>query len=71
MTPESLMIQSMLDEQARLSNAGLKDSHEYQAVVFNIKQLRGEVYPRCWGEDDCSTHILSMCPWRVDCGPKE
>ena len=67
MTPNQLQMQAMLDEQARLSNEGKKETAEYQAVIRFIKDNRFHPAPLCWGDDDCSTHILSMCPWRIDC----
>ncbi len=67
MTPNQLQMQVMLDEQARLSNENKKETPEYIAVIQFIKDKRMQPAPRCWGEDDCSTHILSMCPWRIDC----
>lgn len=56
----SEQLQDLLDTEARLSN-----------VVYDIKKMikenRGDTPPPCWGEDDCSTNILSKCPWRIDC----
>ena len=60
-------IQDLLNIEAHLSNAGKKDSYTYRKVHIEIKQLRGTEAPVCWGEDDCSTLILSQCPWRIDC----
>lgn len=54
-------IQELLDKEAKLSN-------ERYEVINQIKQLRGDTPPVCFGEDDCSTSILSRCPWRMDCG---
>lgn len=54
-------IQELLDKEAKLSN-------ERYEVIKQIKQLRGDTPPVCFGEDDCSTSILSRCPWRMDCG---
>jgi hypothetical protein len=61
-------IQELLNLQANLSNTGKKDSDEYRNVYIKIKELRGTEPPVCWGEDDCSTLILSQCHWRIDCG---
>jgi hypothetical protein len=61
-------IQELLDLQANLSNEGKKHSDEYHNVCITIKELRGTQPPFCWGQDDCSTLILSQCPWRIDCG---
>ena len=60
-------IQKLLDLEANLSNTGKKDSDEYRKAHIEIKRLRGDVPPHCWGEDDCSTMILVRCPWRIDC----
>lgn len=54
------LIQELLDTEAKLSN-------ERYAVVKQIKAMRGNDPPVCWGHDDCSTLILMHCPWRVDC----
>lgn len=61
-------IQELLNLEANLSNDGKKDSDEYRNAHIKIKELRGGEPPVCWGEDDCSTLILSQCPWRIDCG---
>ena len=59
------IIQDLLDNEARLSN-------ERYVILQQIKQLRGDTPPTCWGQDDCSTMMLSRCPWRIDCGsPKD
>jgi len=60
-------IQELLNLEASLSNSGKKDSSEYRNAHIKIKELRGGDAPVCWGEDDCSTLILSQCPWRIDC----
>jgi hypothetical protein len=60
-------IQKLLDLEANLSNTGKKDSEEYRQAHIKIKELRGIEAPVCWGDDDCSTLILSQCPWRIDC----
>ena len=59
-------IQKLLDEEARLSNAGLSDKPEMQKILEEIRLLRGPA-PRCLGEDDCSSMCLSTCTWRMDC----
>ena len=61
-TPRGFMsdLQTLLDKQANLSN-------RHDMVVKQIVAMRGTVPPRCWGQDDCSTIVLSQCPWRVDC----
>jgi hypothetical protein len=50
-----------------MANKG-QDNDFRKIILLEIKQLRGEVAPACWGEDDCSTNILMRCPWRIDCG---
>lgn len=55
------MLQELLDEQAKLSNAKW-------AVEQEIKARRGTEPPGCWKHDDCSTLMLIRCPWRIDCG---
>ena len=56
-------IQELLDKEARLAN-------ERYAILKQIKLLRGDEPPHCWGQDDCSTLMLVRCPWRIDCGEK-
>jgi hypothetical protein len=41
---------------------------ERRLIHIKIKEKRGTVPMPCWGEDDCSTLMLSKCPWRIDCG---
>jgi hypothetical protein len=57
-------IQILLDKEANLSN---RRYHIHQ----QIKIMRGEDPPVCWGNDDCSTNVMSQCPWRVDCDSYE
>lgn len=57
-------IQALLDKEANLAN---RRYHVHQ----QIKVLRGEEPPRCWGNDDCSANIMSQCPWRIDCDGHE
>lgn len=57
-------IQELLDKEARLGN-------ERYEILKQIKELRGDEPPHCWGQDDCSTMILVRCPWRIDCGKKD
>jgi hypothetical protein len=54
-------LQELLDKEASLAN-------RRDLVHKQIKVLRGEDPPVCWGNDDCSTLVLSHCPWRIDCG---
>ena len=53
-------LQELLDKEANLSN------RRYH-ILQQIKAARGTEPPLCWGMDDCSTQIMSMCPWRIDC----
>ncbi len=57
-------IQELLDKEDNLSN------RRYY-IVQEIKALRGSEPPLCWGLDDCSSDVLSRCPWRVDCDSYE
>lgn len=62
-------IQDLLNREAQLSNTGKGESSERQELLTMIRLKRNEQYrPGCFGEDDCSTTMLSMCPWRMDCG---
>ena len=58
---ETTPLQHLLNAEAVLANARY-DIHQ------KIIEMRGDAPPVCHGEDDCSTNILSMCPWRIDCG---
>jgi hypothetical protein len=60
MTP----IQALLDKEASLAN-------RRELVHKQIVVLRGTEPPACWGMDDCSTQIMSTCPWRIDCDSHE
>lgn len=62
-------IQDLLNQEANLSNAGQGNSDERMRIHTLIRLKRDEQYrPPCFGEDDCSTLMLSTCPWRIDCG---
>jgi hypothetical protein len=60
-------IQQLLNREALLSNTGHGDSIERQELHTMIRLMRTD-QPPCFGEDDCSTVMLSRCPWRMDCG---
>jgi hypothetical protein len=74
---ETTAIQVLLDAEAGISNAisrhNIKGEAETELKVIRatlhkqIECLRGPA-PPCYGEDDCSTMILSTCPWRMTCG---
>ena len=53
-------IQELLNKEANLAN---RRSLVHKQIIV----LRGESPPVCWGMDDCSTNIMSQCPWRIDC----
>jgi hypothetical protein len=57
-------IQTLLDKEANLAN-------RRSMVLKQIKVLRGEEPPICWGNDDCSTNVMLQCPWRIDCDSHE
>lgn len=61
-------IQDLLNQEAKLSNAGKGDSEERQKILTVIRLKREQPAPHCFGEDDCSTMMLSRCAWRMDCG---
>jgi hypothetical protein len=54
------ILQDLLNKEASLGN---RRYHVHQ----QIKAERGQEIPQCWGMDDCSTQIMSTCPWRIDC----
>lgn len=61
-------LQYLLDQEAKLSNAGKGDSEERQQLLTIIRLKRAAPPPVCFGEDDCSIGMLTHCPWRMDCG---
>ena len=70
-------VQVLLDAEAQISNfmynnpgmPGYFDGLLNTRAMLHkqIEMLRGPA-PVCYGEDDCSTEILSRCPWRMTCG---
>ena len=58
------LIQELLNKEAGLSN------RRYH-ILQQIKAARGTEPPVCWGNDDCSTTVMSQCPWRIDCDSYE
>jgi hypothetical protein len=62
-------LQDLLNQEALLSNTGYGDSNQRQHLHTIIRLVRDETRrPHCFGDDDCSTIMLSQCPWRMDCG---
>lgn len=61
-------LQALLDREAELSNTGQGDSEERTKIHTIIRLQRQSPPPVCFGDDDCSSLMLSMCPWRIDCG---
>ena len=62
-------LQELLDREAHLANTGKADSIERKHLHTMIRLMRDESQrPECFGDDDCSTLMLSVCPWRIDCG---
>jgi hypothetical protein len=62
-------IQGLLNEEAKMSNKGMNKEHPFRKIILEeIRQLRGTEAPACFGHDDCSTIVLSQCPFRMDCG---
>ena len=62
-------LQELLDQEAELSNKGQGDSLQRKKILTAIVLMRDESYrPVCYGEDDCSTLMLSQCAWRMSCG---
>jgi hypothetical protein len=59
-----LEVQELLNKEANLAN-------RRYLLHKQIKVMRGEIPPHCWGHDDCSTNILLQCPWRIDCDSHE
>jgi len=61
-------IQELLNREAILANEGKADSEERKQIHTMIRLKRFNPAPACFGDDDCSTSVLSQCPWRIDCG---
>lgn len=62
-------LQDLLNKEAQLSNDGKGDSPERLEIINIIRKKRDKLFmPLCFGQDDCSTNMLSKCPWRMDCG---
>ena len=61
-------LQELLNKEAQLCNEGRGDSEERKQVHTIIRLKRSSPPPVCFGYDDCSTTMLSVCPWRIDCG---
>lgn len=57
-----MTLQEMLDRECDLAYSGYKDCKERLDLLNLIKEKRGSKYPSCFGQDDCSSKILSMCP---------
>lgn len=69
MNEQVSLIQTLLNAEATIAN---NNPDEYAKKVrkqihIQIEALRGPA-PVCYGEDDCSTLMLSLCPWRMTCG---
>ena len=65
---KEITLQDLLNQEAALSNQGKGSSDERMQIHTLIRLKRGSVQPVCFGHDDCSTLMLSRCPWRMDCG---
>ena len=61
-------MQDLLNQEATLCNTGKGDSDERKQIHTLIRLKRKDPAPPCLGHDDCSTLVLSTCPWRIDCG---
>ena len=62
-------LQELLNLEAQYSNNGKSNSEERMKIHTLIRLKRDEYWrPSCFGDDDCSTLMLSTCPWRIDCG---
>lgn len=62
-------IQELLDKEAKICNTLGADDPERLEIHKLIRVMRKSLHqPLCFGQDDCSTNLLSRCPWRMDCG---
>lgn len=63
------LIQQWLDESACMANDGMQAHPRYRELLALIALHRDEALrPPCFGDDDCSTEMLSRCAWRNECG---
>ena len=65
------MLQMLLDAGAILGNslhATDPDILTLQKRIQHCIELNRGKKPHCYGDDDCSSMILSTCPWRMSCG---
>jgi hypothetical protein len=65
---KEMTLQDWLNREAQLSYVGDGKSKERMKIHTLIRLKRGPEQPPCFGHDDCSTLMLSTCPWRMDCG---
>jgi hypothetical protein len=65
---KEMTLQDWLNREAQLSYVGDGKSEERMKIHTLIRLKRGPEQPPCFGHDDCSTLMLSTCPWRMDCG---
>jgi hypothetical protein len=66
-------IQTLLNQEALLANTGMSDSEQRKQIhtMIRLKRVAADgssETPWCFGQDDCTTLVLSQCPWRIDCG---
>lgn len=62
-------IQELLDEDAKICNTISPDDPKRKEIHKVIRVMRKGLHqPLCFGQDDCSTNMLSKCAWRMDCG---
>lgn len=59
-------LQDLLNMEVEQSNSGNRDNANH--IRYVIRQLRPVDPPVCFGDDDCSTSLLSRCPYSFDCG---
>ena len=70
------VIQVLLDAEAQIANtmsslpapAAESLTKTRSMLHKQIEMIRDPNPPVCYGQDDCSTSILSRCPWRLTCG---
>lgn len=66
-------IQDLLNQEAFYANNGQADCEERKQLhtLIRLKRVAADgssETPWCFGHDDCTTLVLSQCPWRIDCG---
>ena len=61
-------IQDLLTKEAITTN--IVERAMVREAIVALREANSEP-PACWGQDDCSTQALSVCPYRFDCNASD